>query len=599
MFDFIHLISSKSNIVLQSNQTHAQHLRDGSYNKYRVQGKGFCSEIYCHANTARQGYEHRADTHLFLIGHAYTNRKHTSLTALKQHKLDASMLLDIYERFGQDIILYIKGIFVIFIADESKNCQYAFVSRSGLLKLFYYHDSERILLSTSMAALVQNLPHTPVLDDLAVIQQGFFGYTLGTRTHFMGVRILDNLRYLTVSEGSVRESVYTSISAKLTEGTPLSWKDTKAMLPRQFNQVMDTIIPDGPFNSAITAGYDSRTVLSYILRHGVKKCRLFSWAADERWSDVAIAKQIAGNFNLYYTHVVLGDDMKKSYPFYAAQQVYWTDGMGSINRTNQMYSHSILAEYSRELMTGYFGSELLRPLHRQNVMMREVFMDLLLGINRERLLENQYELFAKSSGFQDDYLKEHRSVFLQSVLEHMQELDIGSDNGVTVLHFLIRYGFWKFFGQEFHAQRIHTNIQSPYIDDDFIDFILGSCIREVHQGTYQRNPILLMRSQALYNPIIKRNCNQLMFIPTNRGFAPSDYDSILFPVSVLCKFQMNRMKKKKDTIKGFEGYNWHKCAYMAFPQIVNEEDNVFIPLKENLLQDGAYFSLKKWLSECR
>lgn len=597
MFDFTISISRNRQPDVKSNQSHALHLTSGSYVKYLVRGKGFCGEVFSHSNDERQGYGNRRDIHLFVIGHTYTNREHAGLDNVKQHKLDTTSLLDFYERFGQEMIRYIKGIFVMFIADEQNQRYYAFVSRSGLLKLFYYRDQDRVMLSTSMASLLQNLPNKPVLDNVAVLQHGFFDYTLGTRTHFKDVQILDNLSYLAVEGGSDQVIEYTSMASKLTGGAPLSWRDTKSLLPSKFNQVMDTIIPAGPFNSAITAGYDSRTVLSYIVLHGITGCRLYSWAADDRYYDVAIAKRIASMLSLDYTHVHLGDDMLANYPFLASQQLYWTDGLGSINRTNQMYSHSILAEFSRELVTGYFGSELLRPLHRLNVMMRSTFMDLLLSKNREQLLESQFADYVRSTGFKDTFLSDHRIDFMHSVLEHMHDLDVESDNGVKVLHYLIRYGFWKFFGQEFHAQRIHTNMHSPYIDDDFIDYILSSCIREIHRGTYKRDPLVLFRSQAMYNPILKRNCAKLMKIPTNKGFAPSDFESALFPLNVLIKFQLNRMKKKKEAVKGFVGYGWHQYVYKAFPRIVNGEDGVFKSLDEHLLQDGAYFSLKKWLWE--
>jgi hypothetical protein len=596
MFDFIHQINRNRNCQLVSNKRHIDHLIDGTYVNYRVSGKGFSSEVFAHNDNPKAGYMNKDDLTIFLIGHTYTNYQYESASSEKPHELTPLDVLSLYSKYGPGFIKFLKGIFVIFIADEKKTAYYAYVSRSGLLKIFYHIDTEQILVSTSIASLLVNLPQCPAKDDVAIIQHGCFDYPLGSRTHFKGVVSLDNLSYLSVAEGLLSVVKYTSISERMITANYMSWNETRRLLPRQFNQVMDTIIPRGRFNSAITAGYDSRTVLSYIAKHGIGKCRLYSWGADERYYDVYIAKKVAESLSFGYTHVVLGDDMLKDYSFYAEQQIYWSDGMGSINRANQMYSHKLLSHYARDLLTGYFGSELLRPIHRLNVMVRAVFIDLLMAQNREQVLETYYEGFIKSSAFQTEYIKEHKNDFFHSVIEHMKELDIVEDNGIKVLHYLIRYGFWKFFGQEFHAQRIHTLMHSPFIDDDFVDFIVCSCVREVHQATYKRDPILLMKSQALYNPIIRENYPQLLEIQTNKGFSPSDFDSWMCPLNVLLKYHLYRVKKRKEATKGFFGYDWHKHAYVAAPNILNMNDKLFKNLDDSLIQDGKWFSLKKWLS---
>lgn len=597
MFDFVVVISPKGIVKVKHNKQHEEHLEPGEYTYKNYVGLGFSAEAFFHADLQQEGYHTRDQVHIFITGNVYSNRDHAQQTGKAPCLLSVAEILDMYMAYGPDMIHKIKGTFAILIADETRNKYYAFVNRSGLIKLFYYTEADRVIISTSVSSILNNMSCSPMVDEMSLIEQGMFGHTLGSNTFFRGIRIQDNFSYLCVDGLAVQEVAWFSLSGS-TGATPnLDWKETKRELPRQFAQVMDCITPKEAFNSAITAGYDSRTVLSYLMGRHQGKYKLYSWAADERYYDVAIARQITSRLGLDYIHIQLGDEMLARYPWYSKQHIYWTDGMGSIDRTNQMYSHAVLAKYSRDLMTGYFGSELLRPLNRLNIMVKELFVDLLLGKSGIPELEAAYNKLSTESAFIPELLHNNREEYLDRVLGFFSSFSQDRDPGDRMFAYLIKAGFWKFFGQEFHAQRIHTRMQSPYMDDDFVDFLLTTAVPEIHRGTYKRDPMLLLKSQALYNPIIKANCPELMRIPTNRGFSPADFDSWMFPVSLMVKFMLTKHRKHKQKIAGFVGYDWSKLTYNADNETLRSKTAVFMPLTRNLLNDGSWFSLKKWIMD--
>lgn len=595
MFDFTQVISLDPAIGVKHNYLHDKHLIDTNHVSKIIKGRQFSSEVFTHTDLQEEGFSRKGNLFVFLVGKAYTNSQFAAERNLSTKPLDASALLEMYIELGEGLIRSIKGIFVVFIADEDKNVYLGYTSRSGLIKLYYHLGQNRLILGTSVSSILNNFADTPQLDEVAILQHGLFEHTLGNRTHFRDIKILDNFSYLKHDHDRTEIKQFFNLSQKLSEKPSLSWKDTNALSPAIFNKVMDLIVPETLFNSALTGGYDSRTILSYLLSRPGLNFQLYSWAADDRWPDVAVAKKITDRFGLDYLPIKLGEEMLDCYSMFADQHIYWTDGFGSINRTNQMYSHSVLAKYSRLLISGYFGSEILRPLSRHNIMIREVFIDSLISKDRRALIDGTYDEMLDFSGFQLEFMKQHRDEFIGSTLEYFETIDICRNSSLNIFHYLIKTGFWKFYGQEFHAQRINTCIHTPYIDDDFIDFILSTPIIEIHKGNHRIHLTHSLKGQAFYHPIMNANFPALMDIQTNRGFAPKDFKSPLFPMNVLIKFYMSKKQHWKGKIKGFDAAAWNKLAYEANPETVTQQNSVFKPLTAELLKTGFWFSLKKHL----
>lgn len=595
MFDFTHVVSLDPAFCVKHNNTHEKYLIDTNHESKFIKGRQFSSEFFTHTDIPEEGFSRKGNLYVFLVGKAYTNNQFAAERNLSAKPLDASALLEMYVNHGEGLIKSIKGIFVVFIADEDKNLYLGYTSRSGLLKLYYHISQNTLILSTSVSSILNNLEQKPQLDEVAILQHGLFEHTLGDRTHFRDIKILDNFCYIKHDHDRTEIRPFFNLSERLSEKPSLSWKDTHDLSPVIFNKVMDLIVPDTPFNSALTGGYDSRTILSYLLSKPKLTFQLYSWAADDRWYDVAIAKKIAKEYNLDYLPIKLGNAMLDLYPVLADQHIYWTDGLGSINRTNQMYSHSVLAKYSRLSITGYFGSEMLRPLSRRNIMISEKFIDVMLTRDRNSKLETSYTELLNSSGFKEVLLKKNREEFIESSLQSFSSIEKCCNSALQNFYYVLKTGFWKFFGQEFHAQRINSSLLAPYIDDDFVDFMLTTPIVDIHRGDYRHSLGRTLRGQSVYNPIMKANYPALMEIPTNRGFAPKDFDSILYPLNLFAKFYSNKRQSHKAKVKGFDSSAWNKLAYSAHPETITQEDTVFKPLSNDLLKTGLWFSLKRYL----
>lgn len=593
MFDFCIIISSQPPMINRIKQ-HDSYMQRIPHKTNMISGQHFVCQYDAHTDVPASSPAASDGIHCCIIGRAFTNNLYFHEHGVTLKELTGSDLIDMYKRLGSGFIKYVKGIFLVVIIDEVKRNYCAYTSKSGLYRLYYTATDDRLVISSSLSSVVVNLAERPEVDGVALMQHAVFEHTLGERTIFRGISTLDNYQYLQYNLATLSIVSYYNVSEKLTSTPKFSWYDTKHLLPGAFNSSMDAItLGVSSLNSALTGGYDSRTILSYLLNRRSVGCHFYTWAAEKSWEDAKVAQHIATSMNLPYETIELGDQMLDHYHEYSDMYIYWSDGSGSINRTNQMYSHERLSQISRNLVTGYFGSELFRPLHRSNVMISNSFTDTLLNGQREERLNALAT--QKTNALQSAFVRKHMAEFIHVGEEYFRRLDVSKQNYLNLLHYLIKTGFWKFFGQEIHSQRIHTRAVSPYIDDDFVDFVVQTPIKSIQEESYRKPGINSLRGQALYHPIMKHNCPSLMSFPTNRGFSPRDYDSILFPLNVLIKHKLSRRRQRASGIMGFNSRAWNIRVFNERKDILSMQNDVFQAVDVNDSDASAWYSLKRYL----
>lgn len=595
VFDFCVVMSPTGSVEFTPNLTHAKYLQNVEYQRGIIDGKNFRAEYFNHPDTKGEAISHKAGIYVFLIGKLYPNKKLRSEMKTDFEQMYHSDIVELYLKYGADIVSFLKGIFVLVLIDENLNKCIAFTSRSGLYKLYYCREAQRLILGSSLNSVKHNQLEPGEIDRVGIIQHGLFQHPLGNRTDATGIKVLDNFSYLVYDCSKLEVKRKAELLIPDTGNDEYTWFETYETLPLEFNGSLNEIVPYSKFNCALTGGFDSRTILSYLVNRPDLEYRLYSWAADERWHDVEVARSIAQKLGLSYSAILLNNDMLDKYCYYAAQHIYWTDGLGSINRTNQMYSHWLLSQYSRDVMTGYFGSELFRPMGRHNIMISETFVDTYLNPDRKSAIRKALLDMEGSSPFTKGFIAKHLEETIEDTFSYFGEMDVTPEKGHNLLIYLIKTGFWKFFGQEFHAQRIHNRIQSPYMDDDFIDFLLKTPVWSIHRKAYRFDPRSMLRGQAFYLPILKANSTLLMNHPTNRGFSPSDFESWLFPLNVAIKHHFHKKKLLKRNILGFNSRDWNKLVYASDPDTISRKGEIFDILTPEHLKTGFWYSLKRYL----
>jgi hypothetical protein len=504
-------------------------------------------------------------------------------------------LTAMYLRLNNDIADCIKGVFTLVIYDKEKSRIFALSGKSGLYKLHYFHSRGMLLLSSSLDSIARHPVFTAEFNPVALIEQLNFGYPLGKLTLFENVLILDNHSYLSyqLDNEELKVIQYYSFRDKLSETPRLDWAETYRQTPKVFYDIMQQYIIDGcKVNAALTSGFDSRTILSATAQHK-EQIQYFSYGISNRSDDVRIPQLIASKLGLNYKWIQFSEAFFKDYDFYANQLLHYTDGSGNLKRCNQMYSQSLLTDFSGTTITGCMGSELLRP---NNMMSTNILPKMVKLIYQRRSnTDNISAVLAECPAMlQPGYFSKHREETIQHIKENLSNVMIYDEAYLNLYHFTIRYSLWKFFGQEFHASRIYTTLLSPYADDDFIEFVLKTPVPALNKHAFRRNASDLRMGQKFYTPILQQNLPELMRIETGRGYTPAQLESILFPANIIIPYSLRRINNALfRKAAAFNASEWNKISYKAHPKVFSHEDNIFTQLDSDIVNDSEY-SLKKW-----
>ncbi|GEM_PF-1504717 len=528
------------------------------------------------------------------IGRCYPTLDFCAKSRLKG-ELPALELAVLYKEYKAYFAELIKGTFVLVIYDKVNKSLFALSGKSGLLKLYYHFSNESLLLSTTLDTITKHPDFKAELNPIALIEQLKFGYPLGNQTLIKDILTLDNHSFLTYDIKTAKLAIteYYSFADKLRESGTLSWSETYRQTPVIFNSILDQYLQGGePLNSALTGGFDSRTILSSTIKNK-DRIQYFSYGAAENSDDVRIPQTIAGKLSLNYRWIRLGKEFLADYDYYANQLLYFSDGCGNLKRCNQMYSQAILSQHSGLCITGCMGSELLRP---NNMMSTNILPEMAKLIYRDNLSrETVSEVMATCPEMlQPEMYASYKDEAIQHVFDNLKSVMLFDKAYLNLYHFTIRYSLWKFFGQEFHASRIYSILLSPYIDDDFVEFILKTPVPSLNKHAFRRNASDLRKGQLFYTPILKQNLPELMHMETGRGYSPAQLESPLYPLNIILPFAIRRIRNTYFRRKtAFNAAEWNKISYKANPPVFTHSDGLFRELNPNHVIDSE-FSLKKW-----
>ncbi len=481
----------------------------------------------------------------------------------KKNPLTDNEVINLYKKYSDHILDHIKGTFILVIIDEYQKVAYAFPSKSGLYKLFYYIKDDIIILSTCLDSIVSDSDYTGDINIVAAYEQEIFGYPLGNYTLFSNVFVLENSQYLKIGlvDFRTQKKQFYLVSDYLSENPSLSWDETYAKTPLLFNQIIEQFLMiDDKINAGLTSGFDSRTVLSRVI-NSKNYIQYYSYGTSQDSVDIWIPQKIADNFNLNYHWIKFDDNFFSKYDYYANQLLFLSDGFGNIKRCNQMYAHSILSEFSRVNLTGYIGSELLRP---NNMMDTNIFPPMAKLVYSSMITPDiiRTVINKKSYIIQDKILDKYWEDIIEHIYADISKYVIYNKSYLNLYNYTVQCSLWKFFGQEFHSSRIYDKILSPYIDDEFVEFILKSPVPSINDHAFQRNINDLRLGQKFYLPIIKQNKPELGNIITGRGYRPNSLESKIYPFNLLFKYIIFRGSNKYlHRYAAFNAGLWNNITY--------------------------------------
>ncbi|MDD2889371.1 MAG: asparagine synthase-related protein [bacterium] len=425
-------------------------------------------------------------------------------------------LVSLYEKEGINFVNYIKGQFVIVIFHIQDKKVFIVTDHYGFKPLYYTYKDDKFIFASELKAIVKCLGLSPSINVSALADFGMFNYPLGDKTFIKGIERMSpasiwEIDLNSLSYSQVKKREYWEFK-NLLHQEQLSTEEAAKKCGEVFKNVVSELLSkDKEISLTLTGGYDSRTILSAIDCNRYKVNSFTYEIQDNKQSTIAqeIAK-VAG-----CSHIIqeIGSEFNKDVDEFLEKTVWFTDGLCNIVHTELLYVFKKLQNLVNPCFTGIGGSELIRGLQNTGLPFSKNLRDVIFSgtplqtLDNIGKMDNSYGLFSKE-------FIEHSKEKIE--IKIPLELSINE----RALYFTLYEIFRKYYGGVTLLESFYAHIRLPYMDYDFINFMVNTPFSILQNKQFSQNPLNRLKGQQISSKIIQYNNSKLLLVPTDRGYLP-------------------------------------------------------------------------------
>ena len=233
---------------------------------------------------------------------------------------DTEVVLRLYERYGDDFVLRLRGMFAIAILDARRGpgLERVVLARDhlGIKPLLYAEVRGRIVFASELKALLASGLVAPTIDPVALRMLLTYGSVVQPRTMIEGVRALPPAHRLIVERGTARVERYWSLGVDRVAG--LRARSHAEHVEQVANVLEESarlqLVSDVPLGAFLSGGVDSSILVAVMTRALGTPVRTFSVGFAGAANDIdesGDAEQMAAFLGTQHTtSVVTGDDVR-------------------------------------------------------------------------------------------------------------------------------------------------------------------------------------------------------------------------------------------------------------------------------------------------
>ncbi len=485
--------------------------------------------VYLERNENEENYFSKDNEHLFLFGSVFTNNNYTKQFNIKPKKINSSELYTLYYRYGIGTVNYIKGSFVVVLFNDTSNECIMISDRHNVLPFYYYFKNGLLIISSSLRLLTQ-AANTRAVDKTALTQQLIFDYTLDDRTYFEEIKRVKPASIYKFNDNEFKCQQYWEVK-NLYHSKLLKRNESLDLLAEQLYENVQLYTSDSKrILVSLTGGFDGRTNLA-MLRKNKDEYLCYSYGMPGS-RQIQIPESISKKLNIPYTPVYCDEDFERQYPELGQMVVEFSNGTAPFTQAVFPYAYSRLSKFSNTILTGLFGSEILRPLHNLGIIINDFSERIFLSDDPKSEIRNILTELTRLKYLNDNIIK----ISEEEVIENIFDLHIKRfeefDKITRFFMFIIEEGIRKYFSQEIQSERVYVTTRFPYFDNDFIDLIYKTTFAGMYNGFLGKSKYKRRKGQLLYAWIMKKYNPELLNIKLDRGYKPADLIKP-FPINYL------------------------------------------------------------------
>jgi hypothetical protein len=346
---------------------------------------------------------------------------------------------------------------------------------------------------------------------------------------------------------------------------------------------------------ALTGGFDGRANLALLDKNPDDfLCYSYGMPGSQQ---VEIPAEIARRLKINYKPILLDGKYEMEHDECTLEAIEYSNGTAPILRSNYPFAYKNLNSYAKTIMTGLFGSEIMRPLHNMGIMMNDYSEDLFLSDSPKDKLKEIISDVTKRNYLNLKIINDSSEEIIEEVYREYFEKYKNYDKILRFFFFIIKEGVRKYFSQEIQIERVYVTTRFPFFDDDFVQLMFRTPFAGMYNGFLGKSKTKRRKGQLLYAYIYKRFKPELGKIRLDRGYKPDDLLKP-FPFNFFSLYSGVKKTAAYKKEKGNDTFNSEKWTQnIILDSIYNIKDKTGIfstGLKENFENKNYLKDLLKY-----
>jgi len=227
---------------------------------------------------------------------------------------DTESILHLYEEFGTDCFLKLRGMFAFALWDRAEQKLIMARDRLGKKPLYYAHGGHGISFASELQALLRDGDVDRTLDDAAIDEYLKYLFVPHPRTPFRAVKKLPPASYAVYSKGELEIHRYWDVEYTESDSRTLddASHDLEALLLEAVEMRLHADVPVGAF---LSGGLDSSLVTALMCKASGADVRTFAIGFnDSSFDELGYARQVAEHLGTRHEESVVDYEVRDLFP---------------------------------------------------------------------------------------------------------------------------------------------------------------------------------------------------------------------------------------------------------------------------------------------
>lgn len=482
----------------------------------------------------------------------------------------------------ETVISSLNGNFHLYYFDRIDKKFFVYNSLWGIIPLYYKIEKDVALFSSSLN-LIKKETNSCQINKKYLLQTVIFNYSLCNDTFWNGISLLPVNSFIELSKNTnLKIKKYFFIEEHFSQN-PKGGRNALNHLSDLFISETAKWFPKEKFAISFTGGFDGRTLVS-VAKYFNQNFFTYSFGNNGA-SDLELPKLHAKDMGIEFREIRLDKSYAENYYHdHLSDIILNSEGRAGINRSHYNYAADFLKKYVRYILTGNFGSEILRSLHITGALFSKA-MFLVINYSNDdstwiagieslpefRLLDKKY--------FHHEW--EETIYDIKQIIKHSNNLE----KNLWTYKFVFEEVFRKYFGAEIFMQYNYLINRTPFLNIIFLKELLKTKYAGAYGPFFTHNPVYRLKGQLFYASVISKTSPYLYNVTTDKGYKPKD---LLTKYGYL-KLVLNYLKKnissvslaEKDPFSVIYSFNKNKNIILSL-----NSNNPFF--QESIIQDYLY-----------